>query len=271
MLILPSVLLLLLTFSFVPCSTDSTCQSLVRDVSTCASQGSYGKELYCVAKQNTLSNLMYCVTDPVYYTNDKPFCRQFDSNWQDGGIDDFLWPDENPKSMVCVTPRRVLLARSQADCQICKLTPALRECPVDDPSFLDCVCNYFRTAPAALACFSSCFKQDSLVLGCSGLLGTSAKQRKRSENVQKFESGIQSEGVENRNATIHVSTTLSFRAKWLGLALIINILTHRNEGHTIHLYWPMTSFGGTRQTAMPRIPFLRKSLSFISSRGLVVV
>ena len=194
--------IVLLSASAVQNSMASSCDLLTRDVTTCSSGRNYARELYCVAKQNTMADLMSCVTDPTTFTDDKPFCRAADMNIGDGNIDNFLYTSGN---LVCVTPRRVLLARSQIDCSRCGLTAAIRECPVDDPRFLDCLCHYLNTNQNSLNCLSKCFKPDIHTAVCDFAPGTASKQRKRDTGIEHLQSDVWNMKHEERNTTLRVS------------------------------------------------------------------
>lgn len=161
--------------------------SLERDITTCSSQDNYGRELFCVAKQNTLTSLMNCVTTPFTNHSDRAFCRSPDLNTADGS-DASIDASEYPNSKgVCWTARNVIYGRSIKDCRTCGLAGAIKQCPVHDPKFKHCVCQYFKAAETSLDCLSKCFKEEDSAASFCGYSTSSVSRRDKEDRYSENE------------------------------------------------------------------------------------
>lgn len=109
------------------------------------------EEYRCIATENGLQAIMDCVS--IEGGAEKFFCRD--------GRDGFESTAENYyesdyAGRRCVTPRSALLLMSRNQCFFCGLTGILKACPMDDPCFLECLCENHVT-DEHLTCLATCF------------------------------------------------------------------------------------------------------------------
>ncbi|CAG1965761.1 unnamed protein product [Fusarium graminearum] len=137
------------------------CTGLRRNADSCSSHD-HSTEYRCMADENSLHAIMSCVS--IKGGAEKHFCRKS----KDGSVatpENYFEYDKDSwarKQNMCVTPRQALLSISRNDCIECNLTGLLLLCPMDDPNFLSCLCEYHAT-DEHLQCLSQCFKFDTVL------------------------------------------------------------------------------------------------------------
>ncbi|KAK8016652.1 hypothetical protein PG993_014841 [Apiospora rasikravindrae] len=99
-------------------------------------------------------SLMDCVVS--FNNKDINVCRGTDSI--DKNFDEWQNRD-NAFKETCLSPREVLLYKSNSICRSCSLTGALQACPKDDPQFINCLCEQGAQSQH-FRCFSECFRND---------------------------------------------------------------------------------------------------------------
>ncbi|KAF4439925.1 hypothetical protein F53441_12426 [Fusarium austroafricanum] len=146
---------------------DLKCPGLRRNADKCRSNDSWGMEYQCMAEENGLKAIMNCVS--IEGGAETYFCREKADGSLASPENYFEYDDDDwmGRGKVCITPRKALLSISRNYCIECSMTGILRHCPMNDPNFLECLCEN-HVSDAQLWCLSQCFNTTHDPPKCSG-------------------------------------------------------------------------------------------------------
>ena len=179
------------------------CTHLQRHADRCFSYKDEDIEYECISEQNGLQAIMDCVT--IEGGADQLFCRKFNDGNPDTTENYFKYSgyDQVSGEDICIQPRDALLLMSRNKCIECGLTGVLHACPMKDPCFLQCVCEY-QVTDAHLSCLSNCFNTNFDPPKCSNNNACSTTRHKR----QAARISSRDVQVENNYATQWIKVSL---------------------------------------------------------------